>query len=223
MLPEQGAIVMETNDEGMPKDPCPHDMDRALIEAAQLHQHLRTPMPRLKGRAASFCFESASGFYDSFDQGMVFFTQNATFGQPPFHVHAMVAASMQPRNVAVAPFSGLGPNGMVDYTAGLSADGAHLTVRLLNRLGAPQTIALSVVGGDVDSTAAGGWVVESVTLSAALNATNSLGAPDVVRPQPTVVSHWEGAGRPNSLALLPFSYTIYQLNLSKRESTPNTR
>ena len=43
---------METNDEGMPKDPCPHDMDRALIEAAQLHQHLRTDMPRLKGRAA---------------------------------------------------------------------------------------------------------------------------------------------------------------------------
>ena len=58
---------METN------DAChvPHDMERALIEASQLHQHLRTDMPRLKGRAASFCFESASGFYDAFDQGMV--------------------------------------------------------------------------------------------------------------------------------------------------------
>ena len=62
-------------------------------------------------------------------------------------------------------------------------------------------------------------MVESVTLSAALNATNSLGAPDAVRPQPMVVSHWKGAGRPNSLALLPFSYTIYQLNLTATVST----
>ena len=80
-------------------------------------------------RLASFCFESASGFYDSFDQGMVFFTQNATFGQPPFHVHAMVAASMQPRNVAVAPSGGMGPDGGIDATAGLSADGTRLTAR----------------------------------------------------------------------------------------------
>jgi len=220
VLPEQGAIVMETNDEGMPKDPCPHDMDRALIEASQLHQHLRTDLPRLKGRAASFCFESASGFYDAFDQGMVFFTQNDTFGQPPFHVHAMVAASMQPRNVAVAPpFDEMGADVRIDSTAGVSADGTHLTIRLLNRLNTSQTLTLSVVdGGDVDSTAHGGWVVEGVTLSAALNATNSLGTPDAVRPQPTTVSHWEGAGKPNSVDLPPFSYTIYQLNLTTASS-----
>ena len=89
-----------------------------------------------------------------------------------------------------------------------------MQVRLLNRLSASKKITLSVVGGDVGSTADGGWAVESVTLSAALNATNSLGAPDAVRPQPAAVSHWKGAGKPNKLALPPFSYTIYQLNLT---------
>ena len=50
-------------------------MTRAVIEASQLNEHLRADMPRLAGRAASFCFESASGFYDAFDQGLVFFSQ----------------------------------------------------------------------------------------------------------------------------------------------------
>jgi hypothetical protein len=43
----------------------------------------------MHARTASFCTER-SGHYDAFDQGLVFFLPNMTWGQPPFYVHSMI-------------------------------------------------------------------------------------------------------------------------------------
>ena len=110
------------------------------------------------------------------------------------------------------PTVSVGPGGLtsdIDTTAALSADGARLTVRVLNRRNASATIKLSVAG----TPNTGGWAAESITLAATLNATNSPAAPDNVSPGPAVRSHWD-SGKPNNLAVPPFSYTIYRLNLT---------
>ena len=69
-----------------------HDLGRALDEAADLNEWFNVPSPlseRLWARTASFCTER-SGLFDGFDQGLVFFTSNQTWLQPPGYVHAMI-------------------------------------------------------------------------------------------------------------------------------------
>ena len=44
------------------------------------------------GRAASFCSAAAAQF-DRADQGLSFFSQNASWLQPPGHVHAMISGT----------------------------------------------------------------------------------------------------------------------------------
>ena len=69
-----------------------HDLGRALDEAADLNEWFNVPSPlseRLWARTASFCTER-SGLFDGFDQGLVFFTANQAWLQPPGYVHAMI-------------------------------------------------------------------------------------------------------------------------------------
>ncbi len=212
VLPAQGAIVMETN------DACyvPHDMTRAVIEASQLNQHLRADMPRLAGRAASFCFESASGFYDAFDQGLVFFSQNMTFGQPPYHVHAMVADTMQPHAVAVSPSDGELHGTKLDFTAGLSANGSQLTIRALNRDNVTARTVNIVLSGHACPPSEG-CLVKTTTLSAAMDAVNTHASPERVKPLRSV-SRWPGTvpiGRRtgHAVQLPPYSFTVFVIEL----------
>ena len=71
---------------------------RALDEGVDLNSFMSIP-PRYQiwGRAASFCMER-SGYNEggANEQGLVFFSQNMTFGQPPFYVHQMVAQTWLP-------------------------------------------------------------------------------------------------------------------------------
>lgn len=75
-----------------------HDQARAMSEAADLNDFFNAPaelQTRILGRTASFCTER-SGHFDAFDQGISFFLPNASWLQPPGHVHAMVHSSWQP-------------------------------------------------------------------------------------------------------------------------------
>jgi hypothetical protein len=217
VLPTQGAIVMETN------DACyvPHDMTRAVIEASQLNEHLRADMPRLAGRAASFCFESASGFYDAFDQGLVFFSQNMTFGQPPYYVHAMVADTMQPNAVAVSPADGKLLGSKLDFTAGLSINGTQLTIRALNRDNVTTRTINFVLSGHTCSPS-DGCLVRTTTLSAAMDAVNTHASPERVKPSRSTVSRWPGTGSHveevgrtagYAVQLPPYSFTVFVVDL----------
>ena len=76
----------------------------------------------------SFCTER-SGHFDAFDQGLIFFLPNMTWGQPPFYVHKMVKDSWLPWAVSV---TGTVPNINQAVSAATSADGSQLTVRIVN-------------------------------------------------------------------------------------------
>jgi hypothetical protein len=110
-----------------------HDMSRAVMEALdrnELDRHAGAY--HLDTRTASFCTEY-SGHDDLWtvergDQGLVFFSANQTWGQPPAHLHAAMAASAQPHALAVANDL----NGTLDAVAAASEDGGKVTVRIVN-------------------------------------------------------------------------------------------
>jgi len=122
-----------------------HDFHRALMEAGDLASLDRdAPRLRIDSRTASFCSEK-SGHVDLWekghgDQGLVFFTQNVTWLQPPAWVHSMVAKTWQPNQLNSTASSPL-----LDVTAA-SADGSvALSVRVTNtgNIDVTATVAIS--------------------------------------------------------------------------------
>jgi hypothetical protein len=75
----QGTVNCETN-------ALSHVFYRALTEAQDLNDFFNAGNPRFHARTASFCTER-SGHFDAFDQGIVFFLPNMTWGMPPFYTH----------------------------------------------------------------------------------------------------------------------------------------
>ena len=80
-----------------------------LEEADDLNGFFRTSdnAEQLLGRAASFCLER-SGYNEGGlnDQGLAFFLPNATWLQPPGHVHAIVNQTWQPNNLKLTAAGG---------------------------------------------------------------------------------------------------------------------
>ena len=103
------------------------DMGRALMEGGDLNEWLSADdvAPRLHGRYASFCVERAPPHTDDlgFTQGLVSFLPNATWLQPPGHVHAMVRESWQPLAVPVRWAVASSPDG--GAAASLDAAASH--------------------------------------------------------------------------------------------------
>lgn len=85
---------------------------------------------RLDTRTVSFCTEM-SGHDDLWaigrgDQGLIFFTPNQTWSQPPVYAHTMVKATWEPLVVNLtAPTS-------LDVVAARSQNGSTGTVRVIN-------------------------------------------------------------------------------------------
>ena len=77
-----------------------HDQRRALDEASDLIDFFGAAPPistRLLARTASFCSGAAAQF-DTWDQGVAFFLPNATWLQPPGHVHTMFSETWAERS-----------------------------------------------------------------------------------------------------------------------------
>lgn len=96
-----------------------HNQGRAMSEAADLNDFFNADaelQQRILGRTASFCTER-SGHFDAFDQGISFFLPNASWLQPPGHVHAMVNSTWQPQalNVTVET-TGAAPPKWTEYS-----------------------------------------------------------------------------------------------------------
>jgi hypothetical protein len=120
-----------------------HDMSRAVMEAMDRNELDRNADAyRLDTRTASFCTEY-SGHDDLWtvergDQGLIFFSANATWGQPPAYLHGAMAASAQPHALAVANDQ----NGTLDAVAAASVDGRAVTVRVVNPT--PKAVASTI-------------------------------------------------------------------------------
>ncbi len=116
----EGAVNLETN-------AATHTMKRALAEASDINDFLNADSSRIKIRTASFC-TARSGYFDGFDQGLIFFSPSQTWLQPPAWTHAMVADSWQDSVLNVSFGRALGQSA----AAQLASDSRTLVVRYVN-------------------------------------------------------------------------------------------
>jgi len=192
---QQGAVNCETN-------PSTHDFTRALQEAMDLNDFFNTDLPRMHARTASFCTER-SGHYDAFDQGLVFFLPNMTWGQPPFYVHKMITQQWAP-NVLNVTANDYSPSDLSKImSAGLSDDGKTLVLRIANPLGALNG-TVTVVGKSVTGASATQVCLQSDDMSAA----NTPANPTLVSPGPASQFTWNG-----TISLPRQSYCILTVQL----------
>lgn len=149
---ELGAACTETNARRQ-------DMWRALIEGADLNAWLNVRPPladRLHLRTASFCFEHAPPNLGDggFTQGLASFLPNATWLQPPGHVHAMIGDSWLPvgldarwkeetvKNNKDEGSSGSAWNATFSASAASTEDRRRLVVRLRSNATKPVSVRI---------------------------------------------------------------------------------
>jgi hypothetical protein len=194
----QSAVNCETN-------AGTHTMIRAAQEAADLNVWFGTLPPaagRLVARTASFCNERASN-YDAFDQGLSFFTQNASWLQPPGFVHAMITATWADNAVDVQWLAGGGANAVITASAQVAANGTTAYVRLANPGAEASTVGLQLSGWKTVSPAVTSWTLAN----ADANAANTLAQPSAVSP---VVANLNLPCSPACNVTLPaYSFVIY--------------
>ena len=141
------VVIWETNT-------ARHDFSRVVAEASDLNDLQREGWledARVDSRVESFCMEKSAhdpcldaqhGFCG--DQGAIFFTPNATWGQPPWFVHKMIldAAPWADELVAVRVDAALNETlpGRLSVLAAKASQGDTLVLRIAN----PATVAVNV-------------------------------------------------------------------------------
>merc|ERR1712110_1161923 len=163
------AVILETN-------LATHDVGRALIEAKATNMLFTDGVGRLFGRAASFCLER-SGYNEGGlnDQGLLFYLPNATWLQPPGHVHRLTAQTRQPLAVEVVAQGPGCPDdrpGSGMLSAQASEDGRTVVVRVVNP-GPPRNISVQVNFSGLAAVQS----VAATSIGGALHATNTPSRP----------------------------------------------
>lgn len=187
-----------------------HDMSRVMMEALDTNNLDRNAAGyRLDTRTASFCTEY-SGHDDLWlikrgDQGLIFFSANQSWGQPPAHLHSMMSATALPHALAVANDD----NTTLDVVAAASEDGKIVMVRVVNPT---PTAAMSSIG------MMGEWKTAHLTATKWVlaapdgdpTAANSMADPDAITPVVSGPSPFDASGsRQQSFPAM--SVTIWQI------------
>ena len=201
-----GAMNLETN--------CgDHTVRRMLEEAADMNDWMACPNPQLHGRAASFCTER-SGFNEGGlnDQGVSFFLPNMTWLQPPGWVHAMIAQTWQPNNLAVS-FSTDGKRPAMAARHAVSAqgsdDGRTVVVRVVNGDWGPNANTTAAVTVHGLGAIRGG---STSTISyPSLSGANTPSQPTLVAP---IASSFGVMPAGNTFLTPAHSYTVFTFHLA---------
>jgi len=170
-----------------------HNLQRALGHATTLNAVLRHSdfvLTSCQANALQPFQQNDNGW----DQGQIFFTPSRVWEMPPFYAQQMASACHLPLLVSSGTVAGL------DIAATRSEAGDTLMIQVVNINAGPVKTVLSVKGF---SGASG--VVKTYTLSGALNAENTLAAPEKIK---TVESSLQGSVDSISYTFPAYSYTI---------------
>ena len=187
-----------------------HDMSRVMMEALDTNNLDRNAASyRLDTRTASFCTEY-SGHDDLWlnkrgDQGLIFFSANQTWGQPPAYLHSMMSATAQSHALAVA----IDDNRTLDVVAAASEDGKIVMVRVVNPTA---TAALSAI------VMMGEWKAAQLTATTRVlaapdgdpTAANSMANPAAIVPVVSGPSPFDASGV-KPLNFPAMSVTIFEI------------
>eukprot|EP00055_Hartaetosiga_balthica_P009968 m.41044 g.41044 ORF g.41044 m.41044 type:complete len:841 (-) comp6974_c0_seq1:45-2567(-) len=180
-----------------------HNMMRALLEAMDDNVNMmEASNMRLASRTASFCMEMSA--HDPFwsvgrgDQGLIFYTQNQTWGQPPFHARAMLGEALLDTIVSTSLNNG---EAFLNVVASISRDGgdALLGIRIVNT--SPSKYSLDILTEDAYSHAT---VSTLVSPNGYLNATNPFTDPNFISPSSSTIPASSDA---TPIIIDPFSLT----------------
>ena len=151
-----------------------HDLARAIGNAYAINALQRRPKVDVVSSANALQVDGQND--NGWDQGLVFLNQNQAWGQPPYYVHRMKAASWQP---GVLRTDVTGGDELFDVTALASPDRKKLTIDVVNASDAPLTYTLRLDG-------LRGRAVVSV-LEGRPNGVNTAGNPRNVVPEESTV------------------------------------
>lgn len=118
-----------------------HDLARAIGNAYAINTLQRRPKVDVVSSANALQVDGQND--NGWDQGLVFFDQSQVWGQPPYYVHQMKAASWQP---GVVRTDITGGDELFDVTALKSPDGKKLSVDVVNGSDAPLTYTVRLDG-----------------------------------------------------------------------------
>jgi hypothetical protein len=180
----EGAANLETNGQS-------HTLARALMEAWDLNEFFNANLPKIKGRAASFCTER-SGHFDNLDQGLSFYLPNGTWLQPPGYVHQMISTTWLGAGVSAM----VEPGDYVSASAQVSGDWKTLIVRIVTSK--PLSVKLDIAG--FPASAAYAFMTQ---LTGSLTDANTPASPDKISPKTSELAFWNG-----DVISLPAAYSI---------------
>ena len=197
---KQGVANLETN-------AMTHDLGRALAEAADLLEFFTAEVEttnRIWARTASFCSASAAQF-DRADQGLSFFNQNASWLQPPGHVHAMISETWAEQTLRTE--AGREVNGTDAPSYSIAAQRSldnQLVIRAVNAGNHSRSVELTMQGGAVN----GGPTRMLVLHGDSAGMDNTLGSPFNVAPVAGPGPRWGSGGKMLRLSLPRLSFMV---------------
>lgn len=168
-------------------------------------------VPRLRGRATSFCTERSGHFeHPPWDQGHIFTLPNMTWLQPGAYVHAMISRVWADNAL---PFSLYGGNvSALSTAAQISDDGTRLVVQLVN--GAEDEAPVTLALGDATFVPSGPVSVWTLAQPGPeppnASAANTPAFPTYISPVLVNTSWPAGKGSLN-MTLPAFSFTVIEI------------
>ncbi|WP_161604741.1 family 16 glycoside hydrolase [Roseiconus nitratireducens] len=182
-----------------------HRQRRALANAEMIGRIMRDG--RVPMALSANCLQPDGQNDNGWDQGLLFLNGSKVWLQPPGYVTQMIARAYQPW-VLKTDVSGTGKGEVpetMDVVATGSKNGNSVIVRIVNRLGRSQPIAIQVDGMTVkDSTA------NVVSLSASFEAHNTAEQTNQVTPQETIIEH-QLPSKPARFDVPPYSFTTIRI------------
>jgi Alpha-L-arabinofuranosidase C-terminal domain/Ricin-type beta-trefoil lectin domain-like len=178
-----------------------HDQARALANAYTINALQLRPDVDVVSSANALQVDGQND--NGWDQGLVFMTQSQVWGQPPYYVDRMKAASYRP-NAVRTDVTG-SDEAAFDATSMLSDDHEGLSIDVVNSSAQPLEYTIALDG----LTAAGD--VQATTLSAPTNAVNTATDPLNVAPVASALTPDPG-GHTFTYVFPADSYTSLQLH-----------
>jgi hypothetical protein len=153
-----------------------HSQRRALANALAINAIMRDG--RLPITCSANCLQPDGQNDNGWDQGLLFLNPSQVWLQPPGYVTQMISRNYQPLVVSCASSA---PD--VDVCATKSDDGKTLALQAANVGAKPVTLPLKISG-----FAPAKSVARVLTLEGSLEASNTAGTPEAIRP---VASEWQ--------------------------------
>lgn len=152
-----------------------HRQRRALANAEMIGRIMRDG--RVPVALSANCLQPDGQNDNGWDQGLLFLNNSKVWLQPPGHVTQMIAEAWQPWVLKATVHADADEQESLDVVVSGAEDDSSFIIRIVNRVGDRRQILIATNGKPLRQSAA-----EVISLSAPLQANNTVDHPDRVKP-----------------------------------------